>query len=260
MSPSVTDLLEIATAEFRSVRRLLGEAGEVALDRTMDWLVDDYFRLDVRGLEKVPTEGAALLVANHSGAWGLDAFVFQRVLFRSLCRPLFIPAAPLTFRVPALGAYARKKGAYPIDPTLGLEHLTAGELVGLFPEGMAGLEKPFQDRYRLRPFSPGFAATALRAGAPVLPVAIVGAEETYPKLGDVPALARLLDLPYFPITPVFPLPAKWLISIGEPIPAPERPASLAARSAVARALCAEARAAVQDMLDEVVGGRDTPFW
>lgn len=260
MSESMTDLLEAVAIEFRSVRRLFGEAGEMAWDRTLDWLVDDYFRLDVLGLENVPAKGPAVLVANHSGAWGLDAFILNKVLGRALGRPLRIPADPLTFRFPVLGSYARKKGGFPIDPTLGLEHLNAGELVGVFPEGMAGLEKPFHERYRLRPFSPGFAVTAVRTGAPVVPVAIVGAEETYPKLGEIPALARLFDLPYFPLTPAVPLPAKWLITIGEPIPAPARPASLAERSAAARTLCAEAREAVQGMLDHEVGRRETPFW
>ncbi|MFB6614448.1 lysophospholipid acyltransferase family protein [Streptomyces sp. NPDC056367] len=260
MSESLTDLLEAAAVEFRQLGRLFGEAGEVAWDRTLDWLVDDYFRLDVMGLENVPAEGPAVLVANHSGAWGLDAFVLHKVLTRSLGRAVYIPADPLTFRVPVLGSYARKNGGFPIDPTLGMEHLNAGELVGVFPEGIAGLEKPVNERYRLRPFSPGFAVTAVRAGAPVVPVAIVGAEEAYPKLGEIPALARLFDLPYFPLTPAFPLPAKWLISIGEPIEPPARPASLAERSAAARTLCAEAQAAVQGMLDHEVGRRETPFW
>ncbi|MEV7521462.1 lysophospholipid acyltransferase family protein [Streptomyces sp. NPDC091371] len=260
MSESLTDLLEAASVELRALRRLFGEVGEIAWDRTLDWLVDEYFRLDVLGLENVPAEGAAVLVANHSGSWGLDGFVLLKVLTRSLRRPLHIPATPLTFRVPVLGSYARKKGAFPIDPTLGMEHLNAGELVGVFPEGIAGLEKPLHERYRLRPFSPGFAVTAVRTGAPVVPVAIVGAEEAYPKLGDVPALARLFDLPYFPVTPAFPLPSKWLITFGEPIPAPARPSSLAERSAAARTLCADAQAAVQGMLDHEVGRRDTPFW
>ncbi|MFD7256177.1 lysophospholipid acyltransferase family protein [Streptomyces sp. NPDC059874] len=260
MSESLTDFVEAAAVEFRLFRRLFGEAGEIAWGRTLDWLVDDWFRLDVLGLENVPAEGAAMLVANHSGAWGLDAFVFHKVLTRGLRRPLHIPADPLTFRIPVLGSYARKNGGFPIDPTLGMEHLNTGELVGVFPEGVAGLEKPLSERYRLRPFSPGFAVTAVRTGVPVVPVAIVGAEEASPKLGEIPALARLFDLPYFPLTPAFPLPAKWLISIGEPIEAPARPSSLAERSAAARALCAEAQAAVQDMLDHEVGRRDTPFW
>ncbi|GHB52270.1 acyltransferase [Streptomyces cirratus] len=256
----VADVLDVAGTELRNLKRLLGKAGEEAWDRLLDWLVDEYFRLEVTGWENIPAEGPAVLVANHSGAWGLDAFVLQKVLVRRIDRPLHVPAAPFVFRVPVIGSYARKKGAIPLDPTLGWERLAAGELVGVFPEGIAGLEKPFEERYRLRPFSPGFAVTAARAGAPVVPVSVVGAEEACPRLGEVPALARLLGLPYFPLTPPFPLPAKWLVTIGEPIPAPPRSGSLAERSAAARRLCAEAQGAVQGLVDRERGRRETPFW
>lgn len=256
----VTEVIEVAGAELRYVKRLLGGAGESAWDRFLDWLVDDYFRLEVTGSENIPAEGPAVIVANHSGAWGLDGFVLQKVLTRCLSRTLHVPAAHLVFRLPVIGSYARKKGAIPLDPTLGVEHLTAGELVGVFPEGMTGLEKPFRKRYQLRPFSPGFAVAAVRAGAPVVPVSVIGAEEACPRLGEIPALARLFDLPYFPITTVFPLPSKWLITIGEPIPAPRRPESYAARTAAARLLCAESQAAVQAMVDRERRRRDTPFW
>lgn len=256
----MADVIEVAGAELRYVKRLLGEAGESAWDRFLDWLVDDYFRVEVAGVENLPLEGPAVVIANHSGAWGLDAFVLQKVFARSLRRPLHVPAAPLVFRMPVIGSYARRKGAIPLDPTLGMEHLIAGELVGVFPEGLAGLEKPFRKRYQLRPFSPGFAVTAVRAGAPVVPVSVIGAEEACPRIGEIPALARLFDLPYFPIAPVFPLPSKWLVTIGEPIPAPRRPESYAARSAAARLLCAESRAAVQALVDRERRRRETPFW
>lgn len=105
--------------------------------------------------------------------------------------------------------------------------LEVGKIVGVFPEGVKGTGKRFTDRYKLQRFGRGgFVATALRTGTPIIPVSIVGAEETYPILGNIPALARLFGLPYFPITPTFPmlgplgavpLPSKWLIDFGEPI-------------------------------------------
>ncbi|MGW6686187.1 lysophospholipid acyltransferase family protein [Streptomyces sp. NPDC054961] len=259
MAESIADVIEVGGAELRYAKELLGGVGETAWDRLLDWLVDDYFRVDSSGWENVPAEGPAVIVANHSGAWGLDAFILLKVLTRNLKRTAHIPAAPLTFRFPVIGSYARKNGAIPLDPTLGLEHLTAGELVGVFPEGIAGLEKPFRKRYQLRPFSPGFAVTAVQAGAPVVPVSVIGAEEAYPRMGDVPSLARLFDLPYFPLTTLLPLPSKWLVTVGEPIPAPPRPESFRARSAAARLLCTQAQDAVQTLVDRERRRRETSF-
>ncbi|MEV1021056.1 1-acyl-sn-glycerol-3-phosphate acyltransferase [Streptomyces sp. NPDC050264] len=240
--------------------RPLDEVGTDLLDGVLGWLADEYFRVDVTGLENVPRSGAALLVANHSGAWGLDAFVLHKLLHREVRRPVHLYASAVAFRLPPLASYARRHDAFTDDPTLGRERLEAGHLVAVFPEGLDGVGKPFSQRYRMRPFSPGFAVTAVRTGVPVVPVSIVGAEETYPKLGEIRALARRFDLPYFPLTTPLPLPAKWRISIGEPIPAPARPESFAARSAAARRLCDEVWITVQGMVDRDRRRRTTPFW
>jgi 1-acyl-sn-glycerol-3-phosphate acyltransferase len=100
--------------------------------------------------------------------------------------------------------------------------------VGVFPEGFKGVGKPYRERYRLQRFGRGgFVSAALRTGAPIIPVAIVGAEEIYPIIGSIKPLAKILGLPYLPVTPLFPwlgplgmlpLPSKWLIEFGEPIP------------------------------------------
>ncbi|MFD8573163.1 1-acyl-sn-glycerol-3-phosphate acyltransferase [Streptomyces sp. NPDC059639] len=241
-------------------------SGPLAQDPTdlaeslLGWLADDYFRVEVAGLENLPAAGPALLAANHSGAWGLDGFVLHKVLQRQVRRPVRVYASELILRIPVLAAYARHHGMITDDPTLGRDHLAAGELVALFPEGFSGVGKRFSQRYRLRPFGPGFASAAVLTGAPVVPVSIVGAEEAYPKLGEIGALARRFDLPFFPVTTPLPLPSKWLISIGEPIPAPARADSFAARSAATRRLCDEVWFTVQGMVDRDRGRRTTPFW
>ncbi|MFI7382562.1 1-acyl-sn-glycerol-3-phosphate acyltransferase [Streptomyces sp. NPDC049813] len=236
------------------------DLGTDLVEDLLAWLADDYFRAEVSGLEHVPESGPALLVANHSGAWGLDAFVLHRILHRALRRPVHVYAAEVAFRLPPLAAYARRHEAFTDDPTLGRDRLAAGHLVAVFPEGVAGVGKPFTQRYRLRPFGPGFAATAVQTGAPVVPVSVVGAEETYPKLGEIRALARRLDLPYFPLTTLLPLPAKWRISIGEPLPAPAPAPSFAARAAAARRLSDEVQWTVQSMVDRDRRRRASPFW
>ncbi|MFJ9038821.1 1-acyl-sn-glycerol-3-phosphate acyltransferase [Streptomyces sp. NPDC102406] len=243
-----------------AMERPRDEAGAELVDGVLRWLADDYFRVEVSGLEHLARRGPALLIANHSGAWGLDAFVLHKLLHRELRRPVHFYASEVAFRLPPLAAYARRHHAFTDDPTLGRDRLEAGQLVAVFPEGLDGVGKPFSQRYRLRPFSPGFAATAMRTGAPVVPVSIVGAEEAYPKLGEVRALARRLRLPYFPVTTALPLPTKWRVSIGEPIPAPAPAASYADRSAAARRLCDEVWFTVQGMVDRDRDRRPSPFW
>ncbi|MBW5422083.1 glycerol acyltransferase [Streptomyces sp. BG9H] len=240
--------------------RSLDEIATDALDGVLGWLADEYLRVEVSGLGNIPECGAAMLIANHSGAWGLDAFVLHNLLHRELGRPVYFYASQVVFRMPALASYARHHGAFADDPTLGRDRLTDGHLVGVFPEGFDGVGKPFSQRYRLRPFSPGFAVTAMQTGVPVIPVSIVGAEETYPKLGSIASLARRFDLPYFPVTTLLPLPAKWRITVGEPVPAPAPPDSFAERSAATRRLCDAVWITVQGMVDRDVRQRTHPFW
>jgi 1-acyl-sn-glycerol-3-phosphate acyltransferase len=131
------------------------------------------------------------------------------------------------FRTPVLGSLARKTGQTLACTADAERLLSAGELVGVWPEGFKGVGKPFKDRYKLQRFGRGgFVSAALRTGVPIIPVSVVGAEEIYPKIGDLKPLARLLGLPYFPVTPTFPLlgplgaiplPSKWYIEFGEPI-------------------------------------------
>ncbi|WP_067171420.1 lysophospholipid acyltransferase family protein [Microtetraspora niveoalba] len=186
-----------------------------------------WFRVETSGLEHVPADSGALVVANHSGTLPVDALMMQVALHDEAHRPVRLLGADLVYQLPVLGHLARKTGHTLACPEDADRLLRGGELVGVFPEGFKGVGKPFSQRYRLQRFGRGgFAASAIRAGAPIIPCAIVGAEEIYPKIGDMPALARLLGLPYLPITPLFPwlgplglvpLPSKWLIEFGEPI-------------------------------------------
>jgi len=179
------------------------------------------------GAENIPTEGGALVVANHSGTIPLDAVMLGVGVHEAAQRYLRLLGADLLFRMPVLSELARKGGGTLACNPDAERLMRAGDLVGVFPEGFKGVGKPFADRYKLQRFGRGgFVSAALRTGVPIIPVAIVGAEESYPMLGNVKSIARLFGLPYFPITPTFPwlgplglvpLPSKWLIEFGKPI-------------------------------------------
>lgn len=193
-------------------------------------LYDRYFRVEVQGLENIPDTGGALLVSNHSGVLPWDALMLQVALRdqHPAARRLRLLAADLVFALPVVGELARKAGHTLACVEDAQRLLSRDELVGVMPEGFKGLGKPFAERYRLQRFGRGgFVATALRTGQPIVPCSIVGAEEIYPKIGDARTIARLLGLPYFPLTPTFPLlgplgavplPTKWSIRFGEPLP------------------------------------------
>lgn len=193
-------------------------------------LYKGWFRVEMRGLEHVPTWGGALVVANHSGVLPLDALMLQVGILdeHPAARHLRMLGADLVYSVPLLGRLARASGHVPAHREEADQLLQAGELVGVFPEGFKGIGKLFSDRYKLQRFGRGgFVRTALRNGVPMIPCAIVGAEEIYPMVANWRELATRLKLPYFPITPLFPwlgplgaipLPSKWLIEFCDPVP------------------------------------------
>ncbi len=193
-------------------------------------LYERWFRVEVRGIENIPTDGSALIVANHSGTVALDAQMLQVAVHdeHPAQRNLRLLGADLVFKTPIMGALARKQGATLAANADAERLLAAGEIVGVFPEGFKGVGKPFTERYKLQRFGRGgFVSAAVRSGAPIIPCSIVGAEETYPLLGDVKVLARLIGAPYFPITPTWPwlgllgllpLPSKWIMEFGQPVP------------------------------------------
>ena len=195
----------------------------------MRLLYRQWFRVEVRGIENIPAEGSALIVANHSGTIALDSHMVQVAIHdeHPAKRHLRLLGADLVFKTPIMGSLARKQGATLAANPDAERLLSHGEVVGVFPEGFKGVGKPFNERYKLQRFGRGgFVSAAVRTGAPIIPCSIIGAEETYPLLGDVKVLARLFGAPYFPVTPTWPwlgplglvpLPSKWIMEFGEPV-------------------------------------------
>ena len=189
-----------------------------------------WFRVEVRGIENIPADGSALIVANHSGTIALDAHMVQLAVHDEHPdkRHLRLLGADLVFQAPLIGPLARKQGATLAANADAERLLRNNQIVGVFPEGFKGVGKPFSERYKLQRFGRGgFVSAAIRTGAPIIPCSIVGAEETYPLIGNVKLLARLFGAPYFPVTPTWPwlgllglipLPSKWIIEFGAPVP------------------------------------------
>ena len=193
------------------------------------FLYERWWRVKVEGAHRVPAHGRALLASNHAGILPWDATMISLALLREHPLPRHPRFLVLNwaFDLPWISVFIRKVGGVVASPYNALRLLEQDQLVAVFPEGVKGTGKPFSERYQLQRFGRGgFVEIALRAGAPIVPVAVVGSEEIYPKLGDVPALARLVGAPFFPVTPTFPwlgplgvvpLPSKWRIEFCEPI-------------------------------------------
>jgi 1-acyl-sn-glycerol-3-phosphate acyltransferase len=229
VSPDLEDVLAAVIAVLRTLAAASGlgaDEVELAVARMLaftrrrlsgDYTVDDFgfdpdfvehvflpiarllyrqwFRVEVRGIEHLPTTGSALLVANHSGTIALDAHMLQVAVHdeHPAQRNLRLLGADLVFRTPVVGTIARKQGATLASNADAERLLSSGEIVAVFPEGFKGVGKPFRERYKLQRFGRGgFVNAAVRTGAPIIPVSIIGAEETYPLIGDIRLLARLL--------------------------------------------------------------------
>ncbi|GAA2979506.1 lysophospholipid acyltransferase family protein [Streptomyces lactacystinicus] len=235
-------------------------------------LAERYFRIDVQGVEHIPAEGGALIVANHSGTIPLDALMTQVVIHdhHPARRHLRMLAADLVFVLPGVNELARKAGHTLACNEDAQALLERGEVVGVWPEGFKGIGKPFSERYKLQRFGRGgFVASALRARVPIVPCSIVGAEETYPMIGNVKTLARLLGLPYVPVTPTFPwlgplgvlpLPTKWTIRFGEPIATDSYPVEAADDPMLVFDLADEVRETIQHTLYQLLVQRRSVFF
>jgi 1-acyl-sn-glycerol-3-phosphate acyltransferase len=161
-----------------------------------------WFRAEWEGLEKIPKTGGALLVANHAGALPPDAPTIMHGIEVELGRPVYGMADYVFRRVPWVGTMWARVGGLPAHPDNALRLLKdQGQLAVVFPEGTKGPSKTYADRYRLRRFGRGgFVEIAMRAGVPVIPIAVVGAEESMPVIFRLPTLARALGVPYVPVT------------------------------------------------------------
>jgi 1-acyl-sn-glycerol-3-phosphate acyltransferase len=230
-------------------------------------LYERYFRVEVNGAERVPAEGRCLLVANHSGTLPLDGVMLRLAVQREhpQHRSVRWLAEDVIFHFPFLGSIANRIGAVRACQENAERLLGHDALVAVFPEGMKGIGKLFKDRYRLQRFGRGgFVKLALRTRTPIVPVAIIGGEETNPMLTRLEYLTKVFGLSYLPVTPTFPLlgplglmpaPTKWKIFFGEPVDLSGYGAEAAEDEILVGRLTESVRSSIQESLDRAVRER-----
>ena len=246
------------------------EFAETALP-FLEFLYDRWWRIHAEGVTHVPSHGRAMLVANHAGILPWDAAMIAVAIQREhpLPRHPRFTVLDWAFELPYVSVAIRKLGGVPASPYNALRLLEQEELVAVFPEGTSGTQKLYRDRYRLQRFGRGgFVEIALRTGAPIVPVAIVGSEEIHPKLADAPLLARAAGTPFFPVTPTFPalgplgaipLPSRWRMEFCEPIELSEFGPDAAGDRALVFELSEHVRELIQQKVWENLAKRRSAF-
>jgi 1-acyl-sn-glycerol-3-phosphate acyltransferase len=232
----------------------------------LEFLFERYWRIEVTGLEHLPRAGRVVLVSNHAGMLPWDGLMLRLAAARAGREDLRFLVEDFFCHAPFLGASLMRLGGVRACQDNALRLLEQERALAVFPEGARGATKLFRDRYRLQRFGRGgFVKLAERAGAPILPVAMVGPEEIHPVLANLGWLARQVGLGFFPLTPTFPwlgplgllpLPSKWLIRFGPLLDTGARQAETPPPEAD---LAEQVRASIQAMLDELRAARGHPY-
>ncbi|MFN7973791.1 MAG: lysophospholipid acyltransferase family protein [Acidobacteriota bacterium] len=231
-----------------------------------------WWRVETSGLENVPSEGRALFVANHSGVIAWDGAMIATAVMEEHPSGRLPRALHLEWfvRTPFAAGFLQRTGQVMACPENGERLLGRGHLVTVFPEGAKGAGKLFHKRYQLARFGRGgFVRMALRAGCPIIPVAVVGGEEIHPMLFKADPLARLFGLPYFPVTPTFPLlgplgliplPSKWLLHFETPIDLSHLPPDASEDFHVVSQVSDDVRHRIQHRVTELLKRRGAAFF
>ncbi len=227
----------------------------------LDFLLDRYWRVEVVGVSQLPRPGPCLMVANRSGLLPYDGLMLSHIVERFgpyAERPRFM-VADWFITLPFAQPYLARLGGVRACRENADRLLRKGVSVVAFPEGVKGAAKTFRERYQLKRFGRGgVVRAAIENGVPLVPVGIVGAEEAHPVLFKSHLPARMLGLPFIPVTPTFPLlgplgllplPTKWIVSIGEPI-CLEPPGDDAHEELLISRLTEDLRLRIQSLVDE----------
>jgi 1-acyl-sn-glycerol-3-phosphate acyltransferase len=232
-----------------------------SLEPFFEFLYAVWWRVETTGIERVPESGPGLIVANHSGVLPYDGIMIKLAVRHEhpARRDVRMLALDMFALLPFLAPLLAKSGSVRANPENGERLLGKGELVGVFPEGVKGVGKRYKDRYKLARFGRGgFIRIALRTGSPIIPCAVVGAEEIHPVVAKADWVGRPFGLPYFPITPTFPilgplgvvpLPTKWSIDFADPVDITSYGPEAADDPILVNRLSVDVRTIIQGMID-----------
>lgn len=186
------------------------------------WLYEKYFRVEVYGAENLP-KGRMMVISNHSGQLPFDGLMIGTAFLVEPKTPRYVRgmAERWSADLPFISTLFARSGAVVGDPNTCKDLLHRNEAVIVFPEGVKGISKLYTERYQLLRFGHGFMRCALEGQAPIVPVAVIGAEEQAPAVANIMPLAKLLGMPALPIifpqVVPLPLPVKYRIHIGKPL-------------------------------------------
>jgi len=245
---------------------------ERSLRPALDFMFKRYFRTKVEGVEHVPAEGPAMIVANHSGALPLDGLMIRQALRLAHpgARDARWLAEDFSFYLPFIGVAMNRIGAVRACPENGERLLARNHVVSVFPEGAEGIKKLYKDRYQLQRFGRGgFVRLALRTQSPIIPCAVIGGEEANPILHRFDNLSKLVGVDYLPITPTFPwlgpvgllpFPTRWQIVFGEPISVTDYGPAAASDHVLVGRISERVRTAITTLLDGGLKRRKSVFF
>ncbi|MBY0360193.1 MAG: acyltransferase family protein [Candidatus Obscuribacterales bacterium] len=239
-------------------------------ERFFRFLFEDYFKAKVTGIENIPSEGRVLLVGNHSGLLPMDGALLTIAMCNGHPAPRRVRylATDWFFSVPGLREWSMETGQVRATKENAISLLNNDEIVGIYPEGIRGVGKTFRERYRVHDFHPGFVQLAISTQTPLIPIATVGGDEIFPNFANAKSMARLLRMPFFPLTltfpwlpfpmPFVPLPVRWLIKVHKPIVLDYPPEKASDRKLVLK-IARDIQYQIQKDLNELLRERKSVF-
>lgn len=234
---SVSNIIVQLQAIYKRLLTVVNTKDEFGMDPVLidmlrpvfKFLYDEWWRVEVKGVKNLPATGKGIIVSNHSGMLPYDAVMMNMGVYKKhpKHRNVRFLVADFVDNFPFLSLFIQRAGGVKASPENGSKLLRKGELICVFPEGTRGIGKLYSERYQLQDFGRGgVIKLAMQTGAPVIPCAIIGAEDIHPMLWKFEEFGKKMGLPFFPVTPTFPLfglfglipfPSKWKIKFGKPI-------------------------------------------